>query len=319
MTESAATAATSFSVNLAGPYPYSGLQVLGLFLLGLFPLLSITACVLWVWSRRLCQGLGLALYMRANYCGVHDIDIHAHPTNKGLIFAYLNRVSCSPLLAMVKISALLFPLGVGGTKHLVDVSCRVLILLNILQVRACLPATIFNCKPVEYVWTKPTGQKKGLRLGWKIRAALLTVFASVAVCSVTCISIIRLYSVIRVWHIKPPDGHYTIGYTTDIIEVNLAIVTSMGINRPYVYPDIEVQVRASMSQQMRSPPLRAEILWLQRGPHTPITLGKVAVVERDKDDDYHGIIRRANSSTGPPIEEQNDENFLIIQKTEPNS
>ncbi|CAP64898.1 uncharacterized protein PODANS_1_12890 [Podospora anserina S mat+] len=398
------TIATSYSVSPVGPYPYSGLQTLGLFLLGFFPLLSITACVLRVWSRRLCQGLGLddylifvatgvfaALYMRAGYWGIHDIDIPPHPANQGLFFAYLNRVFYSPLLALVKISALLFLLRLGGTKHFVHISCRALILFNILQVCAFLPATIFNCTPVEYVWTKPTGSGKcfnsglfavalastnivtdiltllvpfvafkDLRLGWRIRAALLTVFALGA--AVTCISIVRLYSVIRVWYLRPADGHYTIGYTTNTIEVNLAIVTatipalwplarvwfpdvfeSMGINRPYLYPDIEVQVRASVGQQITSPALRAKTLWLPRRPHTPSYIRgsaspptvpgdregntrhrgladwqrqNAAVVERDEEDDYHGIIRWTNTSA-EPLAEQDDEDFLIIQKTEP--
>ncbi|KAK4673698.1 hypothetical protein QC763_112890 [Podospora pseudopauciseta] len=404
------TIATSYSVSPVGPYPYSGLQTLGLFLLGFFPLLSITACVLRVWSRRLCQGLGLddylifvatgfaipqgvfaALYMRAGYWGVHDIDIPPHPANQGLFFAYLNRVFYSPLLALVKISALLFLLRLGGTKRFVHISCRALILFNILQVCAFLPATIFNCTPVEYVWTKPAGSGKcfnsglfsvalastnivtdiltllvpfvafkDLRLGWRIRAALLTVFALGAV--VTCISIVRLYSVIRVWYLRPADGHYTIGYTTNTIEVNLAIVTatipalwplarvwfpdvfeSMGINRPYLYPDIEVQVRASVGQQITSPALRAKTLWLPRRPHTPsYSRGSAspptapgdregntrhrgladwqrqnaAVVERDEEDDHHGIIRWTNTSA-EPLAEQDDEDFLIIQKTAP--
>lgn len=182
-----------------------------------------------------------------------------------------------------------------------------------------------------------------------------------SVCSVTCISIVRLYSVIRVWYLRPADGHYTIGYTTNTIEVNLAIVTatipalwplarvwfpdvfeSMGINRPYLYPDIEVQVRASVGQQITSPALRAKTLWLPRRPHTPSYIRgsaspptapgdregntrhrgladwqrqNAAVVERDEEDDYHGIIRWTNTSA-EPLADQDDEDFLIIQKTE---
>lgn len=66
------TIATSYSVSPVGPYPYSGLQTLGLFLLGFFPLLSITACVLRVWSRRLCQGLGLGECSLILKWPVHD-------------------------------------------------------------------------------------------------------------------------------------------------------------------------------------------------------------------------------------------------------
>lgn len=113
------------------------------------------------------------------------------------------------------------------------------------------------------------------------------------------ISVLRLYFVIRVWYLKPTeDVHYSLGYTTNTIEVNLAIVTatipalwplarlwfpalfeSLGINRPYLYPDIEVgYVLSSPSSSMRDtvveavqtpppgsrPALRGKVLWLQR-------------------------------------------------------
>lgn len=70
---------------------------------------------------------------------------------------------------------------------------------------------------------------------------------------------VRLYFIVRLWYFEVEDQHYSIGYTLNTVEVNLAIVTatipalwplgrrwfpavfeSMGINRPYLYPDIEV-------------------------------------------------------------------------------
>lgn len=137
-----------------------------------------------------------------------------------------------------------------------------------------------------------------------------------SVCSVTCISIVRLYSVIRVWYLRPADGHYTIGYTTNTIEVNLAVVTatipalwplarvwfpdvfeSMGINRPYLYPDIEVQVRASVGQQITLPALRAKTLWLPRRPHTPSYI-RGSASPPTAPGDREGNTRTGDSRTG---------------------
>lgn len=107
---------------------------------------------------------------------------------------------------------------------------------------------------------------------------------------------LRLYFIIRLWYLKPEDSHYSLGYTLNTIEVNLAIVTatipalwplgrrwfpavfeSMGIDRPYLYPDIEVgyarsRRRASNQAASAAPQaaraLQGKILWLQR-PRTP--------------------------------------------------
>lgn len=123
---------------------------------------------------------------------------------------------------------------------------------------------------------------------------------------------VRLYFVIRAWYLEVADKHYSLGYTLNTIEVNLAIVTatipalwplarfwfptvfeSMGINRPYLYPDIEVGYVSSgrRSSQQRaaeggelgasaaqgnnsSPALQGKILWLQR-PRPPSFLRSV--------------------------------------------
>ncbi|KAK3990281.1 hypothetical protein QBC44DRAFT_65447 [Cladorrhinum sp. PSN332] len=342
--------AAAFAVILDGPYPYSGLQIFGFFLLAFCPILSIISCVLRIWSRRLSKGLGLddwliflatalaipqavfaTFYMRAGYWGIHDVDIPSHPANQGLFWAYLNRVFYSPLLCIIKISALLFLLRLGGTKPSVHGACWALISFNIMQLCAFFPATVFMCSPVQFTWRAvsqgrcfsgrgpftvalastniltdiltllvPFVAFRDLKLSNKIRYALVGVFTLGGL--VTCISAIRLFCVIRLWYIKPAfDPHYTIGYATNTIEANLAIVTatmptlwplartwfpnmfeSMGINRPYLFPEIEVHAAGSSTTQhttarrkcgvipptASSSPLRAKILWLQR-PRTP--------------------------------------------------
>lgn len=118
----------------------------------------------------------------------------------------MNRVFYTPLLVLVKISALLFLLRLGGTKRSVRLACKALIAFSIAQVLAFLPPTIFMCEPVQFVWLRagkgrcfqpdvfvvtlaatniltdiltlliPFIAFLGLKLSDKIRFALLTVF-----------------------------------------------------------------------------------------------------------------------------------------------
>ncbi|KAH6854969.1 hypothetical protein B0I37DRAFT_43807 [Chaetomium sp. MPI-CAGE-AT-0009] len=340
----------AFAVSLPGPVPYSGFQVFGIFLLAFSPALALTACGLRVYSRRLSQGLGLddwliflaavlgvpqavfaTLFMRAGGWGIHDADLPPNiPWNQGAFWAYINRVFYTPLLVLVKISALLFLLRLGGTKRSVRLSCNALICFLLAQLLAFLPTTIFNCEPINFAWLGtrhgscfrgdifnvalastniltdimtlliPFVVFLGIKLSNRIRFALLGVFTLGALVTVT--SVLRLYYVLRLWYLHPDDQHYSLGYTLNTVEVNLAIVTatipalwplgrlwfpamfeSMGINRPYLYPDIEVgyvlsQPRASRqgagsaggigATAQARPALRGKILWLQR-PRPP--------------------------------------------------
>ncbi len=111
----------------------------------------------------------------------------------------------------------------------------------------------------------------------------------------TAASVLRLFFIVRLWYFKTDDAHYSLGYTLNTVEVNLAIVTatipalwplarlwfpsvfeSMGINRPYLYPDIEVgYVEHASPRTASSPALRGKILWLQR-PRPPSCVRPVA-------------------------------------------
>ncbi|KAK4042521.1 hypothetical protein C8A01DRAFT_33464 [Parachaetomium inaequale] len=338
-----------FAVNPSGPVPYSGFQVFGIFSVAFFPALALTACGLRVYSRRLTQGLGLddwlmflaaalgipqavftAFVIRAGSWGIHDADLPpGTPLNNGLFWSYLNRVFYMPILVLVKISALLFLLKLGGTKTSVRLACKGIIWFCLAQLLAFLPATVFMCEPVDFAWLGsaegrcfhgdyfaaalastniytdimalliPFVAFLGLKLSNKIRFAILAVFTLGFI--VTIISVLRLYFIVQLWYFTPQDTHYSLGYTLNTIEVNLAIVTatmptlwplarrwfpavfeSMGINRPYLHPDIEVgyvlsQPRASQQQvpvvsataaAQARPALRGRILWLQR-PRPP--------------------------------------------------
>lgn len=86
------------------------------------------------------------------YWGIHDADLPSRPFNQGMFWNYLNQVFYNPVLSLVKISALIFLLRVGGTKRRVNIACTGMIWFNMLQLLAFLPIVIFQCHPIAYNW-----------------------------------------------------------------------------------------------------------------------------------------------------------------------
>ncbi|KAK3363387.1 hypothetical protein B0T25DRAFT_596600 [Lasiosphaeria hispida] len=322
----------AFIVIPDGPYPYDGLQILGYFLIIFFPLLSLTVCGLRVHSRRLSKGFGwddwliflamaLALVqavltsfvLKSGYWGIRDSDVPNHPENQGSFWIFINGIVYNPLLALVKVSALIFLLRLGGTKTRVRITCRAMIWFNVLQLSSYFPAAILQCIPIQTPWTTTPGGKcierdiyslalavtnivtdvltllipfwifLDLKVNKKIRNALLIVFTLGTV--VTIISIVRLYYIIRLYYLSPDDRHYSLGYITSNMEINLAIVTasvpalwplarrwfpgvfeSLGIDRPYLYPDIEVGYATQQSRAGGA--LQVKVSW-QKRKHVP--------------------------------------------------
>lgn len=99
---------------------------------------------------------------------------------------------------------------------------------------------------------------------------------------------VRLYYIIRLYYITPGDRKFSIGYVTSAVEINLAIITasvpalwplarrwfpgafeSLGIDRPYLEPDIEVAyahqshlkstARGSLPRR-----LRGKVMWQKK-------------------------------------------------------
>lgn len=98
--------------------------------------------------------------MKMGYWGIHDVDLPSRPLNQGMFWNYLNQVFYNPVLSLVKISALIFLLRVGGTKRRVNMACTGMIWFNMLQLLAFLPIVIFQCHPIEYNW-RGTADGKG--------------------------------------------------------------------------------------------------------------------------------------------------------------
>lgn len=91
--------------------------------------------------------------LHSGYWGVHDADIPKdNPKNTGMFWIFINGVVYNPLLALVKISALLFLLRLvaRGTQR---VACQALIVFNAVQLVTFLSIALLQCVPLEAAWT----------------------------------------------------------------------------------------------------------------------------------------------------------------------
>jgi hypothetical protein len=95
----------------------------------------------------------LPVIRAGSWGGIHDADLPpGTPSNNGLFWSYLDRVFYMPILVLVKISALLYLLKLGGTKTAVRLACKTIICFFLAQLLAFFPATVFMCEPVEFAW-----------------------------------------------------------------------------------------------------------------------------------------------------------------------
>ncbi|KAM7191026.1 hypothetical protein V8F33_009143 [Rhypophila sp. PSN 637] len=355
----------AFWITPKGPIPHSGFQDFGLFLTAFFPALSIIVCALRFYSKYVARRFGIddwfilaaviliipqaifaGIYLVMGYWGIHDADVPPRPWNQGMFWNYLNQVVYNPVLSLVKISALLFLLRVGGTKKRVNVACTAMIWFNMLQLLAFMPVVVFQCMPIEYNWRGVKDGKciKGavfsttlasinvltdiltlwipfwafldLKVNKRVRNALLAVFCVGAL--VVAMSVVRLYFIIRSFYLDPKDRNYSLGYTTNTIEINLAVLCAsapalwplfrrwfpgmfhtLGLDRPYLYPDIEVGYatqKSRVSQLLTTPTksLRVKVSWKEhRKTPSWVDRGKSPSVASSSDEmpapQHHGL------------------------------
>jgi len=191
-----------------------------------------------------------------------------------------------------------------------------MIVFNLLQLAIFLPVAVVQCLPIESPWvTAPKGVPPrcirrdiyslslavvnivtdvltllipfliflDLKVNRRVRSALLAVFLLGGL--VTIVSGVRLYYIVRLYYHSPGDRHFSIGYVTSSVEINLAIITAsvpalwplarrwfpgafetLGINRPYMYPDIELAYATQRSRASRI--LRGKVIW-SKSRHVP--------------------------------------------------
>ncbi|KAK1758624.1 hypothetical protein QBC47DRAFT_375283 [Echria macrotheca] len=257
-----------------GRYPYEGLQIFGFFIVALFPLVSLITVGLRIYSRRLACGLGkddwliitamvlavpqavmTGFVVKSQYWGIHDSEIPPGvPTNIGAFWILANGLLYTTALVLVKESALVFLLRLSSTKPRVRLACRVMIVLNLMQLITFLPLTLLQCNPIQLVWLSAPADQcirrdvysvslsvvnittdiltllipfftfLDLKVNKRVRIALTSVFMLGAIA--TIVSAIRMYYVIRMFFLSPSDRHYSLGYECSCIEMNLGITTA---------------------------------------------------------------------------------------------
>lgn len=257
-----------------GPYPFSSFQNFGFALLGIFPGLSLLVCGLRAYSRRLAGGFAMddwfvflamflaipqavfsAFYIKSGYWGIHDNNIpKGIPPNLGAFWNFANGLCSNPTLGIVKASALLFLLRLGGIKTRVRVTCLALIAINLAHMATFFTVFLFQCWPIQSRWMDGENAKcirtdilsitmaivsivtdiltlsipfvlfVNLRVRKKTRNALIAVFLLGGI--VTIISCVRMYFIVRLYYTRPADRHYSLGFVLGCVELNLAIITA---------------------------------------------------------------------------------------------
>ncbi|KAH8885687.1 hypothetical protein GQ53DRAFT_828718 [Thozetella sp. PMI_491] len=261
-------------IPAGSPYPYSSLQVFSLFLLCFLPFLSCVVCGLRLYSKRIVRKLGLDdwimcmavvlvilqsilqfMFARATYIGVHFVEIPMHNLSDGLFQNYFAQIIYTPILALTKISALVFLLRLGAAKTRLRYCMHGLIWFLVAQLLTHVFQTIFECTPVEkgwQPWIEGACQDAGvyssfngsvniltdilvlsmplfvfidLNINKRARNALIGVYMLGII--TTTLSVVRLYFVYSLFYgPREPDGSYNIAYIAPIAETNMAIVTA---------------------------------------------------------------------------------------------
>ncbi|CAM1508236.1 Fc.00g050840.m01.CDS01 [Cosmosporella sp. VM-42] len=258
-------------------YPYSRLQHIGFFILFFFPTLALLVFALRIYGRVSAKQFGwddvlisIAMIlsiaeiscsyrsMRFNFIGVRSKDI---PPEADLVIGqkwqYIVMILYNPILALVKTSALLFLLRLGGQKRQVGHAIIGLLTFNAALMAGIFVSNIFQCQPISYFWLRVSQNPPkgtcfnrrafyvvtagltiitdllvlmlpfwiflGLKLPLRVRMALIGVFVMGGI--VTIMSILRLtWLVETLYHPKLPDWHYDIRFTYSFVETNLAII-----------------------------------------------------------------------------------------------
>ncbi|KAJ0372630.1 hypothetical protein COL154_000363 [Colletotrichum chrysophilum] len=156
------------------PYPETGLQQIGFFILFFFPALALIVVGLRVYSRVSTKQFGWddglicfamaesiaetgASYMgmRYGFIGIHVYDIPLVADNRlGSLWNYIIQLLYNPILALVKTSVLMFLLRLSGQKRRIRFALIGLNVFNLTLMVAIFVTVIFQCQPINYFWEK---------------------------------------------------------------------------------------------------------------------------------------------------------------------
>ncbi|KAI1080346.1 integral membrane protein [Whalleya microplaca] len=265
---------------MSSQLPSSGLQNAGIALEIAFPSIAFFTILLRLYVRITSNNVGwddilvciamvfsiaLAItsitVMRLEFIGIHAWNIpHDADFVEALKWAYAMGTVYNPILALVKISVLVFILRFAGVISLV----RYIIWSTIAFITALMIAiifvVIFQCKPVDQAWDPahphcinsrifmlttsglsvltdllalvlPFCVFTYLRMSTRRKLSLMAVFGLGFI--VTAVSCVRMYYLNKAFINPGPDGSYSITFTFSAIEVNLAII---GASAPALWP-----------------------------------------------------------------------------------
>ncbi|KAI6373123.1 hypothetical protein MCOR25_003522 [Pyricularia grisea] len=197
------------------------------------------------------------MYMKYAYIGYHVKDIPWNDPEVSRIWMYIINVLYNPILAIVKMSVLIFLLRLGGYKTGVRSTILAVGAVNLFMMIGCLIAMIFQCFPFEYNWRPWAVQGTcidrpayyvaravlnvvtdivvlimpiwifwDLKMNKKVRWALIFVFMLGFIA--TIVGCIRLWLLISPYldPVEGADWSFSVGFTITAMEVNIAIWTA---------------------------------------------------------------------------------------------
>jgi len=90
--------------------------------------------------------------VKVAYVGIHEYDIPPHDPRPTFVWGFATGALWQAILAMVKMSVLLFLLRLGGTKTGVRIAIWTLLVLNAVSAVVILLVYTFICSPQDHGW-----------------------------------------------------------------------------------------------------------------------------------------------------------------------
>ena len=153
--------------------------------------------------------------LKSGYWGIHDKDVPDIPYNLGGFWIFLNGLVYNPLLALVKVSALLFLLRLGGTKRRVRLACQAMIVFNLLQLLSFLPVAVVQCLPIESPWV--TDRRVVPKC---VRRDLYSLSLAVVNITTDVLTLLIPFFIFLYVHSAPRRGRFRLTWTTSDLKVN---------------------------------------------------------------------------------------------------
>lgn len=92
-------------------------------------------------------------YIKTNYVGIRGRDIPPHDPTEGMVWNYAVQIFYNPILALVKLSVLIFLYRLFAHKRGVKLYIVGLSGVTLVQLVAVAGAIIFQCTPIAFNWT----------------------------------------------------------------------------------------------------------------------------------------------------------------------